>query len=389
MFPSVSSRFAFRFAPEIEQNTCRRMYKDNGKLNVELLADVGDIAHRLRNLDEKLALNLDDPRYQQAIQHYGPPSISLASAATIDSSSAADSQCPDTSAAIAEPIAASPPQPPAPPPQQPQPSSAPSTSLPLAASTTPPSASPHQRRRSSAAQIAHNIGEKISDLGPSTQHRRYSNKQVEDIILDFYEKHLIFHQNREKEKFAAVAHELSETLPHSCLFQSTGDDAANMNNLPMSTASGKCSTSDTSHGAQAPSDDQSTGDRLPSIKTAVSVIQHESQPPLKRHSITQPMPEIQISSSDELTKPRKSLTDQLLSRDPSSSGYDDIVSIVLEGTSSGRSAGSCSHYCSGWQTMLFDGQLNDDDLRTLVMELKHKVEFTERMNWLCKYTDGP
>lgn len=52
------------------------MYKDNGKLNVELLAEVGDIAHRLRNLDEKLALNLDDPRYQQAIQHYGPATIS-------------------------------------------------------------------------------------------------------------------------------------------------------------------------------------------------------------------------------------------------------------------------------------------------------------------------
>lgn len=39
------------------------MFKDNGELNVELLAEVGGIAHRLRNLDEKLALNLDDPRY--------------------------------------------------------------------------------------------------------------------------------------------------------------------------------------------------------------------------------------------------------------------------------------------------------------------------------------
>lgn len=70
------------------------MYKDNGKVNVELLADVGDIAHRVRNLDKKLALNLDDPNQPepQYNQRSIVPSIAPTSTATLtDDATAADS----------------------------------------------------------------------------------------------------------------------------------------------------------------------------------------------------------------------------------------------------------------------------------------------------------
>lgn len=253
-------------------------------------------------------------------------------------------------------------------------------------------------------QIAQNIGEKISEsLGSSSSssssphQRRYSNKQVEDIILDFYEKHLIYHQHREKEKFAKATLELSETLPHSCLFQlHDGDDTTNsntMSNMPMSHASAKCSTSDNHDAAH---DDQSQSDGRPKAATIANESQLSS---IKRNSIsTQQMPEIQISSTDEL-KPRKSLTElQLISaKEPGGGGGGGVEAedkgIVFEAPASGGSgvawAGSCGHYCSGWQMALCGNELNDDDLRTLVMELKHKIEFTERMNWLCKYSLPP
>lgn len=328
------------------------MYKDNGKLNVELLAEVGDIAHRLRNLDKKLALNLNDPRYQQAIQHYGL--ASPANRSTTIEANKSDNKCTD-----ANPV------------------------------TTTTSSSSSQKQNI-AAQIAQDISEKISGsdiLSSSSQQRRYSNKQLEDIILEFYEKHLIFHQNQEKERIAQSLNEkYDKTKPKSRIYQLTSGDSNNMNNLLTTKTHSKCSTSDNNDGNTV---DNLTDTKFESINkqneltaTTTTTVAHPNSG--KRNSIAnQQMPEIQISSSDEQTKPRKSLTEQQHISKDTGIGLSEEKPHLFETTSS--TGGTCGHYCSGWQTSICGNQLNDDDLRTLVMELKYKIEFTERMNWLCKY----
>lgn len=357
------------------------MYKDDGKLNVELLADVGDIAHRLRNLDKKLSLDLNDPRLKTEFQNSKIPPINAKKRATAPPTAEdekSNNQCSNETITTGE------------------------TST--------------GRRASAAAQIAQDIGERIigpiasasgsacantsstnhpsSDIGSHSQSRRYSNKQVEDIILDFYEKHLIYHQNQEKDtRLVGVTGEASE--PSKSRIQRLSDTDSNknnMNNLLQSKTESKCSsyhgeTADTSLSGTTTSTSSSSSEQIKLKKelttesTETNVINCG-----KRNSLAnQPMPEIQISNSDEQAKPRKSLAESTfeskdIDRDIGST--DDTIGVTYETTVTG---GTCSHYCAGWQTSIYNNQLNDDDLRTLVMELKHKIEFTERMNWLCEY----
>lgn len=154
------------------------MYKDNGKLDVELLAEVGSIAHRIRNLDEKLALD----QTKSACFKYPYP----------------------------KPLPVS--------------TTAPTPSIIVDCEQT----SPKRKNSTHSIHIAQDIGDKLDDLAtaePSTAQtsdgdsrnnsskstssatgcggRRYSNKHIEDIILEFYEKHLIYHQKLEKDRIAA------------------------------------------------------------------------------------------------------------------------------------------------------------------------------------------
>ena len=340
------------------------MYKDNGKINVELLAEVGDIAHRLRSLDKRLALNLDDPRIQHELQQ----------SQTVTTTESTNEPTPDHQCSSTE------------------------------------------RRPSLAAQIAQDIGDRISggnSAGTSNsealQQRRYSYKQVEDIILEFYEKHLIYHQNLEKERFAATSTADTETEPRrSRIFRLTSGDSNNMSNLPSSPASIKCSTSNSGENADShvneDSSTEQTTNKPNELTTEPSKSATTTTASGKRNSIAnQPMPEIQISNSDEPPKPRKSLSElfepkESLIADSTSDEKSDThetsatititTSTTATTTSSSTSpitGGVCGHYCAGWQTSIWSNQLDDDVLRTLVMELKHKIEFTERMNWLCKY----
>ncbi|XP_055326825.1 high affinity cGMP-specific 3',5'-cyclic phosphodiesterase 9A isoform X3 [Sitodiplosis mosellana] len=344
------------------------MYKDNGKINVELLAEVGDIAHRLRSLDKRLALNLNDPRLQHELQQ--------SQTTTADSS---DEPTPDHQCSSSE------------------------------------------RRPSLAAQIAQDIGDRISGGNSAgapdseaLQQRRYSSKQVEDIILEFYEKHLIYHQNLEKERLVATSTTDTETEPRrSRIFRLTSGDTNNMSNLPSSIASTKCSTSKSGENADSHvNEDSSLTEQTTSKLNELTA--EPSKPETttgsgKRNSIAnQPMPEIQISNSDEPPKPRKSLTELFEPKEPTiadstsnekSDTYETSATITITTTTTATTTtttssstspitgGVCGHYCAGWQTSIWHNQLDDDVLRTLVMELKHKIEFTERMNWLLNFPD--
>lgn len=92
------------------------------------------------------------------------------------------------------------------------------------------------------------------------------------------------------------------------------------------------------------------------------------------------MPEIQISGSED-DGPASAVRPEI---DDSSGGSGGVGAgnTGFEGTGTG----TCSHYCGGWQSSICASELSDEDLRKLVVELKRKVEFTERMNWLCEYT---
>lgn len=326
------------------------MYKDNSKIDVELLAEVGHIAHRLRTLDTRLASILDDPRYQQESQHC------QTSTAHCSNAPKPDHQC---------------------------------------TSSSPSSSS--ERRPSLAAQLAQDIGDRISASAGDTeapqpsqpsQQRRYSCKQVEDIILEFYEKHLIYHQNQEKERLAAIStRELTEPR-RSRIYRLTSGDPNNMSQLPTLQTPSKCSSSNSGENA----DNQISEDNL-AKQTASKQYELTTEPSGhitatasgKRNSIAnQPMPEIQISSSDEQPKTRKSLSEQCEPRESTVDSTSEGKSAAYEPTAT-TTGGTCGHYCAGWQTSIWSNQLDDDVLRTLIMELKHKIEFTERMNWLCKY----
>ncbi|XP_031637480.1 high affinity cGMP-specific 3',5'-cyclic phosphodiesterase 9A isoform X2 [Contarinia nasturtii] len=338
------------------------MYKDNGKINVELLAEVGDIAHRLRTLDKRLALNFEDPRIQQELQH-----CKTSTAHSSNEPPKSDHQC-----------------------------------------------SSSERRPSLAAQVAQNIGDRISGSSSgatdseTTQQRRYSSKQVEDIILEFYEKHLIFHQNLEKERLATISGaETSESTRRSRIYRMTIGDSNNMSNLP-SIETNKCSTSNTGDNADSHvsaegnlSTEQITTkpneltaepiENTTSTEEETSASATATTASGKRNSIAnQQMPEIQISNSDEQPKTRKSLTtEQFEQKDPTDDSTNEETSTNTTITATAGTGGICGHYCAGWQTSIWNNKFDDDVLRKLVMELKHKIEFTERMNWLSDLSKRP
>lgn len=197
------------------------MYKDNGKLDVELLAEVGCIAHRIRNLDEKLAL---DRTKSACFKYPYPAPASTPSSATVATPSITV-DCEQTS--------------------------------------------PKRKSSTHSIQIAHDIGIKLNDISsaaadtskePHTSDgdgrhisksatsaagcggRRYSNKHIEDIILEFYEKHLIYHQNLEKERIAAR----DDTQQNrSKIYRLTSAENHNMNDSSTVAASNTDSTTTT------------------------------------------------------------------------------------------------------------------------------------------------
>lgn len=197
------------------------MYKENGKLDVELLAEVGFIAHRIRNLDEKLALD----QTKSACFKYPYP--------------------------------------------KPAPTPAPTpSSSPLATVATPSitvdceRTSAIRKNSTHSIQIAQDIGNKLSDLSTATGAesstaqivsdgqtsaagcggRRYSNKHIEDIILEFYEKHLIYHKNLETERRSA-----RDDTHHirSKIYRLTSADNHNMNDSSAVAASNTAITTTT------------------------------------------------------------------------------------------------------------------------------------------------
>lgn len=94
------------------------------------------------------------------------------------------------------------------------------------------------------------------------------------------------------------------------------------------------------------------------------------------------MPEIQISGSDDDRPVSSTVRTDIDDNSGGGIGYD----FAGNDDRSLDGSGTCSHYCGGWQTSVYANQLSDENLRKLVVELKRKVEFTERMNWLCEYT---
>lgn len=353
------------------------MYKDDGKINVELLAEVGDIAQRLRNLDKRLALDLNDPRYLQQLQHYQGVAASAASKS--------EPQCserrPSLAAQIAQDI---------------------SDRLSASAGTSDTESSPSSPSHTSQQQ----------PQPPSQQQRRYSSKQVEDIILEFYEKHLIYHQQKvESERSAKTVPTIDEPK-RSRIYRLTSGDSYNMSNVSTSTDPAKCSTSNFDENAvrnldganssidragkpseSIPESTRSELETTTTTSTSTTAVTPTTSAPAggKRNSFAnQPMPEIQISNSDEQPKKCKSLSEQLPRAESKESttiesSEEQQQQAGTYDTTAAPTGGNCGHYCAGWQTPSWSNQFDDNVLLTLVMELKHKVEFTERMNWLCKY----
>lgn len=389
------------------------MYKDNGKLDVELLAEVGSIAHRIRNLDEKLAL---DQTKSACFKYPYPVPASKSSIITVETT---------TTAAAATAIVAI-----------------------VAAVDCEQTkiSSPNRTNSSHSIQIAQDIGNKLNENSAATEPapttttktpiqtsdgdinnksttaagcggRRYSNKHIEDIILEFYEKHLIYHQNLEKERIAS-----QDDTPHirSKIYRLTRDVNHTMNDSSTVAASNTGNTTTIATDTEAATatatasietnvveqtifdecDQQSSvcatkGDRKCAvdlrirgehgednagkltINSCCSTSSASDNDNAKRNSITniQQMPEIQISGSDDdRTTTPTSATKLHTEVDDSGSG----------GAFDSTGTGTCSHYCGGWQSSICANQLSDEDLRKLVVELKRKVEFTERMNWLCE-----
>lgn len=339
------------------------MYKDNGKLDVELLAEVGLIAHRIRDLDEKLALK----QYKTTATGCCYPFTKI------------DNQITDASSSL-------------------------TVSATTATAAIPPPR-PHKKLSFQSIQIAQDITNKINETTatlPSSSSaekitttttaateiaaRHYSNKQIEDIILEFYEKHLIYHQNQDKERFAELKKQ-SNYENRSKIYRLTSSDNHNMNDLPIE--SNKCNQTNTEidHVDQlvdTVTDDNETATSATDPNAKCSTLVNSdagklssssccsSNNNVKRNSIVNlQMPEIQISNSDD------DISNPLTELEKTEFG-------LVSGGDGDGAAGTCSHYCGGWQSSICTTQLSDEDLRTLVIELKQKVEFTERMNWLCE-----
>lgn len=282
------------------------MYKDNGTVDVELLADVGYIAHRLRNLDAKLSA-------------LGPNPLDA---------NTTEIRCPN------------------------------------ATNTT-----------GSSSNRCHNNSDSTSII---TTEQLKTTVESEKTIIDFYEKHQEYHLDKER---ATVANYYRDKT-HSKLYQLTSNGEDTMNN----SSPNRCANnvSDSGSALELTSNEEKT--------SCESLIESKASPTFRnndgiasglqrnsagRGSISQPMPEIQISNTeDSTTKTISTSIEQISSNSP----------LKIAESYLGRgSGGSCGHYCSGWQSSICTDNLTDEDIRNLVIELKSKVDFTERMNWLCKY----
>lgn len=275
------------------------MYKDNGSVDVELLAEVGYIAHSVRNLDEKLSTLAPNPLDANTINVICPDATG-------------NNQC------------------------------------------------HHQSAQSS---------------NESSELKAPSNLQ--NIIIDFYEKHQEFHLEKER----AVVEKYFRGKPHSKLYKLTsGQDTMNNSN-PNRNSSNVSDSSALNLIGEENIDNIEIDNLAPSRSNdaTVSCLQRNS---VGRGSISQPMPEIQISNSEDTN----GATAAAISTGLDQQHKEQVTpSSPLRSIAFGSgSGGICGHYCSGWQSAICTEQLSDEDLKNLVIELKNKVEFTERMNWLCK-----
>lgn len=276
------------------------MYKDNGTVDVELLAEVGYIAHSIRNLDKKLSTLAPNP---------------------LDANTT-NVICPDA---------------------------------------TGSNQCHHQSALSS---------KESSEPKPSSK--------LENIIIDFYEKHQEFHLDKDR----AAVEQYFRDKSHSRLYQLTsGQDTMNNSN-PNRSSNNVSDTSAFQLIGDEHKDNIESDSNLTPSKSHDATVQCLQRNSVGRGSISQPMPEIQISNSDDTNEATAtaSLDQQHKEQiSPSSSP------LKIGGGFGGGSGGTCGHYCSGWQSAICSDQLSDEDLRKLVSELKNKVDFTERMNWLCEY----
>lgn len=284
------------------------MYKDNGTVDVEFLADVGYIANRIRSLDDKLTTLAPNPLDANTAQIFcNHPN---ATALTVTNSQSCSSN-------------------------------------------------PNQSSNCS--------GSGIGSSGSSNV------KASEKVITEFYERHQNYHRNRER---AAVEKQFREKSPSKLYHLTNGGDTMNNTNRGGSHI-------DTI--SESPADIAESSETEPQNVEPIKAAHDDDvttaqQPQFKRQqtgrgSFSQPMPEIQISTSED-TDQRKNSVELLQSREPLSPGSPL--------SSDGGGTGSCGHYCGGWQSSICTEQLSDEDLRQLVLELKQRVEFTERMNWLCE-----
>lgn len=298
------------------------MYKDNGTVDVEFLAEVGYIAHRIRKLDE----NLEDK-----IAALGPNPIDAntanlycANATVTSASAAAVSQCEHKSVKF--------------------------------------------DKSSSDLKKASEVKNIVSSASTSQ-----ATNNFEDITIDLYETHQEYHKDKER---AAVQKYYREKSHSRLYYLTNGRDT--MNNSSANQDHHQQQQQNVSDAGTLTLIEEVEGNNETSIETKSSDGNASCSKRITaaRGSISQPMPEIQISNSDGNTTAAVSPNILEQTTEPISPG-----SPLYTG---GSGTGSCGHYCGGWQTAICTDQLSDEDLRTLVFELKRKVEFTERMNWLCE-----
>lgn len=298
------------------------MYKDNGTLDVEVIAEVGCIAHRLRNLNDKLVI----------WDEKGPI-------------------CPN-------PLC----------PNQNQ----------LQTDRTTESATP----------------------STSTDRSKGVNR-VENIFNNLHEEHMSCH----RQEAAAEYQRTLDKTKKSKIFPSIGESESAMNSGQLKSTSSHAIVNET----DASQCDGQIGDgmcktvNLPNSESSglVNLVKSDDAIGMgsesgKRPSISyQKMPEIQISNSDDSTTPISSNASPMTDHDQTQQqpSNEDAKTSSGDHQNANQNAnenlkecpGRCLHYLGGWQSTLSANNISDEDLRNLIIELKSKVEFTESVNWLCKF----
>lgn len=298
------------------------MYKDNGTVDVEFLAEVGYIAHRVRKLDKNL---------EQKISALGPNPLDA---------NTAHIHCTNATAATT--------------------------------SATVVSQCDHKSvkfdKTSSDLKKTSEVKANFSPPSTSTQ----ATNKFENIIIALYEKHQEYHIDKER---VTVEKYYREKSPSKLYHLTNGKDTMNSGSTNQDHPHQQQNVSEPGTLSLLEEVDGNNETTIDS-KSNDSNVSPSKRIANARGSISQPTPEIQISNSDGSTTTAASsiIIDQ--AKEPLSPGNPLYTG--------GSGAGSCGHYCGGWQTSICTDQLNDEDLRALVFELKRKVEFTERMNWLCE-----